>query len=395
MRILINDHAGHPFQVQLSRSLAGRGHDVLHTFTAHLQTPRGTLQRRDTDPDGLKIKGISIGEEFSRYSMLKRVMQEQKLGKEMVKQIEAFKPNAVISANTPLFTQAAMIGKCRREDINFCFWVQDLLGIGIRNNLRKKLPVVGHVIGVYFIKMEESLFRKSDEIILITEDFLEIMGHAGVNRKKVHVINNWAPLDEVPVYPKSNSWSRANGFDQKTCLIYSGTLGMKHNPGLLVELALALKDREDVLIIVITEGLGADYLGEEKLRRGLANLRLLPFQPFADIPMVLACADVLLAVLEPDAGIFAVPSKVLTCLCAQRPLLLSVPPENLAARIVKENKAGIVVPPSDSMFFVNAAMTLLDDPELRSTLGKNGRAYAETTFAIEKITDKFEKILFN
>jgi len=31
MRILINDHAGHPFQVQLSRSLAAREHRVLHT----------------------------------------------------------------------------------------------------------------------------------------------------------------------------------------------------------------------------------------------------------------------------------------------------------------------------------------------------------------------------
>ena len=46
MRILINDHAGHPFQVQLSRKLAERGHKVLHTYCASVQQPRGALQKR-------------------------------------------------------------------------------------------------------------------------------------------------------------------------------------------------------------------------------------------------------------------------------------------------------------------------------------------------------------
>ena len=40
MRILINDHAGQPFQVELRRSLAARGHEVLRTFAAGLHTPR-------------------------------------------------------------------------------------------------------------------------------------------------------------------------------------------------------------------------------------------------------------------------------------------------------------------------------------------------------------------
>jgi len=30
MRLLIHDYAGHPFQVQLSRELARRGHSVTH-----------------------------------------------------------------------------------------------------------------------------------------------------------------------------------------------------------------------------------------------------------------------------------------------------------------------------------------------------------------------------
>ncbi len=44
MRILLNDFSGHPFPVQLSRELAGRGYTVLHTYCASFLTPHGSLQ---------------------------------------------------------------------------------------------------------------------------------------------------------------------------------------------------------------------------------------------------------------------------------------------------------------------------------------------------------------
>jgi glycosyltransferase involved in cell wall biosynthesis len=102
---------------------------------------------------------------------------------------------------------------------------------------------------------------------------------------------------------------------------------------------------------------------------------------------------VLLAILEPDAGVFSVPSKVLSYLCAARPLLLAVPQENLAAKIVAQNKAGLVVNPEDTAAFIQAAVLLREDSGLREELGRNGRNYAETHFNIEKITNKFEAVL--
>ena len=325
--------------------------------------------------------------------MFTRYQQEKKFGKLLVEEIERFSPDVVVSANTPLGTQAAIVSKCLMENIKFIFWVQDLLGVGIHRNLKKKLPLIGSAIGRYYIGLEKQLLRKSDEVVVITKDFCPIMYKSGVPNNRVHVIHNWAPLDEVPVLPKSNRWGQKQGLDHKFCFVYTGTLGMKHNPDLLVKLALKFKRNQDVRVIVITEGLGADFLKDKKKALGLDNLILMPFQPFETLPMVLASADILLAILEPDAGVFAVPSKVLTYLCSQRPLLLAVPPENLAARIVKDNNAGIVVPPSEMEQFVDAAMTLMNDQGLRNSLAENGRAYAVATFDIDKITDRFEEII--
>ena len=45
MRLNIHDYSGHPFQVQLSRDLAARGHDVLHGYSTQYVTGHGNLGR--------------------------------------------------------------------------------------------------------------------------------------------------------------------------------------------------------------------------------------------------------------------------------------------------------------------------------------------------------------
>jgi len=393
MKVLINDHCGHPFQVQLSRKLASRGYQVAHTFTAELTTPRGALVKQSNDPATFEIAPLSLGKEFSRYGLFERLRQEYQLGQLIVEKIASFNPDVVITSNTPLVTLQVVARACQKRNIRRVYWVQDLLGFGIKVNLNKKLPLIGALAGEYFVLLERQLLRRSDAIVVITEDFIPACSQAGVVDERVHVIHNWAPLNELPVLPRENAWAQNYGVVGTFNFLYSGTLGMKHNPELLVRLALDFRDEPAVRVIVASEGIGAEHLSKRKTELKLDNLILLPFQPYEQLPQMLAAADVLVALLEPDAGVFAVPSKVLTYLCAKRPLLLAVPPENLAARIVAEHEAGIVVPPGASSAFVKAARTLYEDAALREKMAAKGRAYAEAHFDIEKIADKFEAII--
>jgi glycosyltransferase involved in cell wall biosynthesis len=143
---------------------------------------------------------------------------------------------------------------------------------------------------------------------------------------------------------------------------------------------------------VISEGPGADHLIAQREIHQLDKLLIFKFQPFEQLPNVLGTADVLMAVLEPYAGAFSVPSKVLTYLCAQRPLLLAVPFDNLVSRYVLENDAGRVVDPTNSSQFIETANLLLKDNSLRIRLAQNGRKFAERSFNICEISDKFEAI---
>ena len=119
----------------------------------------------------------------------------------------------------------------------------------------------------------------------------------------------------------------------------------------------------------------------------------MPLQPHDDLPDVLATADVLIAILHGAAGVFSVPSKVLTYMCAGRALLLAVPRENLAARVVMENNAGLVIDPKAGETFVEAADCLLHEKDYREYCGVNARRYAEVHFDIEAIADSFERIV--
>ena len=162
---------------------------------------------------------------------------------------------------------------------------------------------------------------------------------------------------------------------------------------MIVQLARHFSTQEDVEVVVVSEGRGADWLHRRRDEERLANLRLLPFQPYAVLPDVLASGDVLLTLLETDAGAFSVPSKVLSYLCAGRALLAAVPSDNLAAEVIRRSGGGVLVESGDEADLVAGATHLLGDGDLRDELGRRARRYAEENFDVTLIADRFEPIL--
>jgi len=392
MRILVHDYSGHAFPVQLSRALARRGHEVLHLYAAFFQAPKGRLEREPDDPPGLAIAGIELGEPFAKYRFILRRAQEQAYGALLTGRAAAFGPELVLSGNTPLDPLAALAFWCRSERIPFVFWVQDLYSVAIARYFRAKLGPPGAAIGAYFTRLERGVARASDAIVMITEDFRAVLAGWGVDDDRLFVIENWAPLDELPPAPRENAWSRAEGLADKTVLLYAGTLGLKHNPSLLAALARHFAPDPKVAVVVISEGIGADWLKERKDAEGLANLRLLPYQPFARLAEVTATGDVLIAILEPDAGVFSVPSKVLSYCCAGRALLAAIPEANLVARLITREQLGLVVDPADEAGFLAAAAALASDAPRRARMGKNALDYARRTFDIDAVTAAFGRV---
>jgi len=392
MRILVHDYSGHPFQMQLSRALAVR-HEVLHIHCASYQTGKGAVTLRPGDPSGLRIEAIDLGRTFDRYSSVRRLRQEVAYGIAFSRRAAAYRPDVILSSNDPLFAKRVAAGWCRLTSTPWVFWLQDLYSLAMSTHAKQRFGLAGRPLGAGFRALERQLLHEAAAVVAITDDFKRPLRRWGIARDKCHVIENWAPLPEIDARPKDNDWSRAHGLHDRRVLLYSGTLGLKHRPGLLVALAERFRSEPDVRVVVVSQGKGIDWLHEELRVRRLDNLVLLPYQPYERLPEVLGSADVLLVVLQDDAGVFSVPSKVLSNLCAGRPILAAMPGANLGARTIERAGAGIVVPADDEESLVAAADKLLSDPGMRHRYGRLARRYAEATFDISAIASRFEEIL--
>ena len=91
------------------------------------------------------------------------------------------------------------------------------------------------------------MLRRRDHVIAISEDFVQILQRQQVNPARVSVVENWAPLEEMSNPPRGSAPELASRNPERPRLIYSGTLGYKHNPDLLLRIA---EELSEVLVLL-------------------------------------------------------------------------------------------------------------------------------------------------
>jgi colanic acid biosynthesis glycosyl transferase WcaI len=395
MHIVMHDYSGHPFQVQLSRELARRGHQVRHQYCSSYTTGRGAVERAPEDPRSFSVEPLCMASEFARYSPLRRILQEFRYGASLARGLRCSPPQVVVMCNIPLLAHAVAAVMLRISGIAMVFWQQDVYSDAIGTAVRVRLGRrVGGALAWIADRVECHIARSSVRVIPISQRFTDVLRRWNVPPDVVTTIPNWAALPEMPRRPRDNAWAHRHDLVGRNVVLYSGTLGLKHDPQIFLDLASALGEHDpDARVVVISEGQGRALLEEERDRLQLNNLMLFDYQPYSSLPNVLASGDVLITVLQPDASRYSVPSKVLNYLCAARPVIGIMPAENEAADTLLMSGAGVVVSPDDRGTAVTRLLDLLAAPKRRDEMGAAGRRYAEEAFDIAAIGARFESVL--
>ena len=391
MKLYIHDYTGHVGQVEIARALASRGLDVCFSFCSDLSTPRGDLAPAAAATT-LTMESVGIGAPIERKNYFKRQWQDVLYARELVRHVARRRPQVVFSANTPLVPQWALLRHCRRRGIPVVHWWTDVYSRAVRHGVGERFGPFGRVIAWFYEKLEIRLLRNSQAILAIAPQFKEIVDAWAVGTPFT-VIPVAAPTEQIRPGSKRNPWSERHGVADTLNVVYSGTLGIKHHPELLYEIARSILDRPDCRVIVVAEGVGADALRQLQSDSPLPNLVLLPFQLFEDYANVLAAADVQVMTLNETASAYALPSKVMSQLCSGRAQAAFVPAGNYVARLVADAQAGIVHSPTDTVGAQAAIRELLNDPELRSRLGSNGREYAVQRLSVAVVTPLYERLI--
>ena len=396
MRVNLHDYSGHPFQVQLSRELASRGHDVLHSYSAQYVTGRGRLTRMAGDPSTLRIEPIVSRSPMVKYSPRGRMRFEIDYADAWQQVLEHETFDLVVSCNVPLFAMARMRRYLRRTRQPWLFWHQDIYSLGIGAEARRRLPApVSTTVARTAERIEARLVREASGVVAITSAMTEQYARWGVDADHVVVIPNWAPIDDIVPADRDNAWAAEHHLPVEPLrLLYAGTLGRKHNPLLLLEMLDDVRARGvDALLVVASEGEGADLLASAAGNRSDVVVARLSAGR-AILRGVVSSADAVVALLEPDAGKFSVPSKVLSYLSAGRPIVALIPDDNAAAADVRA-AGGFVAEPSSSGVADAAAWLVrtAEQPGGLPRIGRRARALAEQRFDIAGIADAFEQAL--
>src|SRR5690349_16712191 len=116
MKVVVHDYSGHPGQVQLSRALAARGHQVTHQYCPAYTTGRGAVERLNDDPTGFDVEPIGLPIPFARYSPVTRLRQEIQYGRLAARAVIAKHPDVALLSNVPLLALAEMTLLLRRNN---------------------------------------------------------------------------------------------------------------------------------------------------------------------------------------------------------------------------------------------------------------------------------------
>ncbi|KJV09965.1 hypothetical protein VZ95_08065 [Elstera litoralis] len=374
MRILLHDFGCYAFIIPLARWLADQGHQVLHLSAKELVGPRGTPVHQEGDPPGLAFDTVRLGHPFTRYALPRRMLDEYRYGRGLARKSLEFRPDLILSANTPPLAQAVAFQNARRRRIPCVAWVQDIFSLGAAPMVERLPKPIAALALAALRRLEFGTLSQSAGLIVIAPSFLASLQAHGVRQPMTLVQENWAAPTQATL-ERQKSWADTQGIGGSKIILAAGTLGRKHDPALLARLASDLTKDPEVRLIIVSEGPGRDHLETLKTARALPNLILLDYQPAAQVPAMLASADIGIVQLNAVANGMSIPSKVYSYAAAGLPILAAIPQTNHAAWLIRHYGLGLVVEPDDHPGFIAAARRLLEDASLRQACGAAGLAF--------------------
>ncbi|HTM48850.1 MAG TPA: glycosyltransferase family 4 protein [Bryobacteraceae bacterium] len=253
----------------------------------------------------------------------------------------------------------------------------------------------GHSITRLLTAFDRCLCRSSARIVLASETMREIFTRSRPDlARKVTVIDNWIDADEIKPLAAGDEWRREHGIGERVFLAtFAGNLGLLSGAGILIRVAEYLRDRPDIFLLCVGEGVLKRGMAAEAARRGLANLRFLPFQPRESIARMHSAADALILTLRPGGGSACVPSKLITYLAAGRPVVCSASPESESHAVIRRSGAGINVAPGNPRAIANALAALARDRDAVERMSLAARSYCIGHFTADRALMEFGRVL--
>ena len=237
-------------------------------------------------------------------------------------------------------------------------------------------------LGAVLRRLRNASLRAARVNIAIGERMAERLLAEGVPSARVVVMPNWSDENAIrPVAPCDLRLRDEWALGGKFVIGYSGNLGRAHEPDTVLGAAQLMRDRDDIVFLMIGGGHESERLAARVAEAGLSHLfQFRPYQPRARLSESLGTADVHWLSLRPEMEGLIVPSKFYGIAAAGRAVIAVTDTDGEIARLVKRADCGVAVAPGDSVELARVVGALAADPARVAAMGMAARAMLERDY---------------
>ncbi|WP_138419844.1 UDP-N-acetylglucosamine 2-epimerase [Aquibacillus sediminis] len=383
----------------MCKNLVKLGHDVtVVTGLPNYPTGKipkkykGKLQYRE------KIDGINVIRTFlvpdTKSGALKRLMNYFSFMFSSMISGALFvrKPDVVIATSPQLFVgfSGYVLSKIHRSKFVFevrDLWVDFAEGLGEFKN--KKLLRMAK-------ELERFLYYKADSIVTVTKGYKQhLIDHEGIFENKIEVVTNGVEVDKFnPIKSETEKdvLKKEHNFNDKFVVLYAGNLGAAQGLDVVIDSAHILRNKKDIVFLMIGEGVEKVRLKEKKEELDLKNVIFEDGKTKDEIQEYYNMADASLVSLK-SFSLFDItlPSKIFDSMAMAKPVLIGVNGEG--RKIIEKANAGIYFESENGKELANGVINLYENPNMKKQMGVNARNYAIKKFARDVLASRLDKSL--
>ncbi len=326
------------------------------------------------------IDGITVHRCFvrvpRRWSVSGRISHELSFALSALPRLLTQRPDVLVVVSPPFAPAvvAALVARARNTPL--AVHVQDL-----QPDAAARLGMLRNAVALRALYgAERYLYRSAALVSALDQSMRARIVEKGVPEEKVAVFPNWVDVPLAASADRGDEFRAEHGLRNRFLVIYSGSMGVKQGLELILDVAAIATEEPNVMFVLIGDGAARWQLEADTRARRLANVMFLPLQPLERFRAVLAASDISLIPQRSAVRDLVVPSKVLRILAAGSPIVAAAHADSGLAQLLRQSRAGVLVPHDDAAALWRAIRGLKADPEQRLAMGERGRAYAAQHF---------------
>ncbi len=369
------DEPGHTRHFEMAKYLRGCGHEmVIVGSDSNYQTGLRTVERKglyvEQMIDGVRVLRAYSAQTLHRSYFWRFISFFSFMFSSVWAALQVKNVDLIMGTTPPIFqaVSAWFVAFVRRKP--FLLEVRDLwpefaISMGVIKN-----PMV--IALAHWL--EKFLYARATHILVNSPAYKEYILGKGVPEDKITFVPYGTDINMFNPNVDGSTIREKLGLKDKFLVLYAGAMGQAHDLYTVLRAAECLNDESHIHFVFFGAGKERANLEAESQRLGLKNVLFAGVCPKREMPMVVASADVCLAILQ-NIPVFRTtyPNKVFDYMASGRPTVLVI--DGVVREVIEASGGGVFVEPGDHELLAKRLLELSRNPERVKQMGENARAY--------------------